>query len=67
MKKSKEDKISIVFFCIALILFGISMVTGLIPGLVYSIDKIWMFLGFAFFCFGLVFLNKAKNKNDKDE
>lgn len=57
---------SIKLFSAALVLFAISIVTGLIPGLSYSIDKICMYLGFAFFGFGLVFLNKRKN-NDEDE
>ena len=67
MKKSKEYKISIVLFIIALVLFGISMVTGLIHGFIYSTDKICMFLGIAFMGFGVYFLNKAKNSNDKYE
>lgn len=67
MKKSREYKISIVLFIAALAMFAISMVTGLIPGLIYSIDKICMFLGFALFGFGLSFLNKAKATDDKDE
>lgn len=64
MKKSREYKISIVLFIAALVMFAVSMVTGLIPGLIYSIDKICMFLGFAFFGFGVTFLNKDNNDND---
>lgn len=67
MKKSREYKISIVLFIAALAMFAVSMVTGLIPGLIYSIDKICMFLGFALLGFGVSFLNKAKDNNDKDE
>ena len=67
MKKSKEYKISIVLFSVALVAFVISMVTGLIPVLNSSIDKICMYLGFAFLGFGLVFLNKAKDNSDKTD
>ena len=65
MKKTKEYRISIVLFIVALVLFAISMVTGLIPSLNYSIDKICMYLGFAAFGFGLVLLKKAENTDDK--
>ena len=67
MKKTKEYKISIVLFIAALVVFAISIVTGLIPGIIYSIDKICMYLGFALFGFGLMFLNKAKDNNDKND
>lgn len=62
MKKSREYKISVVCFCIALVLFAVSIITGLIPGLVYSVDKICEYLGFACFGFGLVYASKAKGK-----
>ena len=64
MKKSKEYKISMVSSIAALVLLGISIVTGLIPGLIYSIDKICMYLGFAMFGLGMVFFTKSKKKND---
>lgn len=67
MKKSKEYKISIVLFSVALVLYCISMVTGLMPNLNFSIDKISMYLGFAFFGFGLVFLTKAKDSNNQED
>ena len=67
MKKSKEYKISFVLFVVCLILFGISIVTGLIPELDFSIDKICMYLGFACFGFGLVFFKKAKDKNNDSQ
>ncbi len=67
MKKSKEYKISITLFCICLVLYIVSIVTSLIPGLTYSIDKISMYLGFAFFGFGLMFLAKAKDKDDSKD
>lgn len=67
MNKSKEYKISMVLLVIALVLYGISIITGLIPGLDFSIDKISMYLGFAFFGFGLLFLTKAKKNNDSEE
>ena len=64
MKDSKEYKISNVLFVIALVLYSISIITGLIPGLVYSVDKICMYLGFAMFGLGMVFFTKSKKKND---
>lgn len=64
MKNTKEYKISIVMFTIALLLDGISIVTGLIPDFDFSLDKICMYLGFAFFGFGLVFLKKAKDNSE---
>lgn len=67
MKNSKEYKISSTLFCVALVLYGISIVTGLIPGLEYSIDKICMYLGFAFFGLGLVFFSKSKGSDDKED
>ena len=67
MKKSKEYKICFGSFCICLILYGISMVTGLMPGLTSSIDKICMYLGFACFGFGLVFLKKSEKNNSNKE
>lgn len=67
MKKTKESKICIVLFSISLVLYGISIITGLIPGLDFSIDKISMYLGFAFSGFGLVFLKKAKDNDENEE
>lgn len=67
MKKTKEYKISIVLFSIALVLYAVSIITGLIPGLEIAIDKICMYLGFAFFGFGLVFLQKASKANANEE
>ena len=67
MKKSKEYRICVVLFVVALVLYGISIVTGLIPDLDSSIDKICMYLGFAFFGFGLVFLKKAKDNNENED
>ena len=37
---------------------------GLIPGLIYSVDKICMYAGFACFGLGLVYLAKAKDNNE---
>lgn len=62
MKKSKEHKISAVFFSISILLLCISLVTGLLPGLNFAIDKICMYLGFAFLGLGLVFLKKSKDE-----
>ena len=67
MKKSKEYKISRALFCVSLILLCISLVTGLIPGLVFAVDKICMYLGLAFLCLGFVFLKKAVDKNDNGD
>lgn len=67
MKNSKEYKISTALFCVALVLYAISIVTGLIPGLAFAIDKICMYLGFAAFGFGLVFLKKSKDNNVDEE
>ncbi|MCQ2568869.1 MAG: hypothetical protein MJ155_01100 [Candidatus Saccharibacteria bacterium] len=65
MKESKEYKISIALFIAALVVDGISLITGLIPDLNSSIDKICMHLGFALLGFGLVFLAKAKDSKGK--
>lgn len=63
MKKSKEYKISTVLFCISLVLYVISFITGLIPKLDFSIDKISMYLGFSCYGLGLVFLKKSEKSN----
>lgn len=63
MKNTKEYKISVVLFSVALVLFGISLVTGLIPNLSFSVDKICQYLGFAVFALGLVYLKKAKDNS----
>lgn len=67
MNKSIEYKISVVLFSLSLILCFISMVMGLIPGLCFSIDKICMYLGFSFLCFGLLIFEKSEENNDKRE
>lgn len=64
MKQSKAYRISVVLFVITLIFDSISIVTGLMPNLNSSIDKICMYLGFAFLGMGLVFLKKAKDNSD---
>ena len=60
MKKSKEYKISVGLFSVALVLYCISLITGLFPELNFSIDKISMYLGFSLFCLGLVFMERIK-------
>lgn len=67
MKKSKEYKICFGSFCICLILYGISMVTGLMPGLTSSIDKICMYLGHTFLCLGILFSYKIGNSKNTDK
>ena len=67
MKKTKEYKICFGLFCICLILYGISMVTGLMPELNSSIDKICMYLGHTFLCLGIVFSLKYKDNVNIDE
>lgn len=67
MKKSKEYKISMVLFSVCLLLYGISFITGLIPELNYSIDKICFRLGFVLFCLGLIYSKKANGNKDKKE
>lgn len=67
MKKLKEYKICFGLFCICLILYGISMVTGLMPELNSSIDKICMYLGHTFLCLGIVFSLKHKDNVNIDE
>lgn len=67
MKNSKEYKISAALFCVSLVLFVISMITGLMLELDFAIDKICMYLGFASFCSGLVFLKKAKDNNGNED
>ena len=63
----KNSKVSVVLFIVALVLFAASIVTGLIPNLVYSIDKITMYAGFAFFVLGLVFMAKSKKANNDEK
>lgn len=65
MKETKDNKKSVVLFSIALVLFAISIVTGLMPGLVYSIDKISGGLGFACFCYGLTLMYQSKDHDNK--
>lgn len=65
MKKTKEFTISVSLFIVALICDAISIVTGLIPNLDFSIDKICMYLGIAFLGFGLIFLKEAKDNSKK--
>ena len=67
MKKTKEYKICFGLFCICLILYGISMVTGLMPELNSSIDKICMYLGHTFLCLGIVFSLKYIDNVNIDE
>lgn len=67
MKKTRAYKISVVLFCVSLVLFGISIVTGLIPGLVFAIDKISMYLGGALLSLGFVLLKKAKDNSDSED
>ena len=67
MKNSKEYKISTVLFGVALVLYCISIITGLIPELSFAIDKICMYLGFSFLCFGLLIFEKSEENNDKRE
>lgn len=57
--EKKEYKISVVLFCVSLLFFAISFITGLIPALIFSIDKICMYLGFSFLSAGFVFLRRA--------
>ncbi len=66
MKNSKEYKISKVLFIIALVCFAISLVTSLIPNFEYNTYRIFMFLGFAFNGFGIVYFKKSE-KNDTDK
>lgn len=67
MKRSKEYKISVVSSGLALVLFCISLVTGLIPGLVYSVDKICFGLGFACLGLGLIYMKKSKEYSSNEE
>lgn len=62
MKKSKEYIISCWLFSMSLVMYCISMITGLIPGLQFSMDKICMYLGFSFLGLGLVFMHKSNEK-----
>lgn len=68
MKKEKrplEHKFCVGLFIISLVMYGISLVTGLMPELNCSIDKICMYLGFSFFGFGLVVMNIMTIKTEK--
>lgn len=69
MKASKKYKISIALSVVVLILFGISMVSGLMPvkERIYSIDKISLYLGFALLGFSYMFLNKSKSNDELEE
>ena len=60
MKRTNEEKITITLAAVALVLFGVSAVTGLMPNLNSSIDKICMYLGLAMTCLSFVFMGKAK-------
>lgn len=60
MKKSKEYKISCVLFSVCLVMYVISIVTGLISDLHLSIYKITQYLGFTFFSLGLLIAIKSK-------
>lgn len=66
MKDLKDNKISIVLFGLALLVFGVSFVTGLIPEMDFAIDKICMYLGFSLFGFGLIFMTKNMKNNNMD-
>ncbi len=61
MKRTKEEKISIAMSCAALVLFAVSLVTGLMPNLESSIDKICFFLGIALTCLAATYVSKAKS------
>lgn len=64
MKKSREYKISVGLFSASLVSYAISIVTGLIPNLSFSIDKICMYLGFALLGLGLVYFRKTKDNDE---
>lgn len=67
MKQSKEYKISYVLFCVAIVLFGVSLVTGVMSNINSSIDTICLFLGISFMCFGFVVLGKSKKNSDDED
>ncbi len=58
----KENVISTVLFCVAIALFVVSGITGLMPGFENSIDKISMLLGFVFMNLGFLTVFKRKEK-----
>ena len=64
MKNSKEYVISKWLFCVSIISFCLSGITGIVSSNT-SIDKIFFYLGLSFLCCGFVFLNKSKDNNDK--
>lgn len=66
MKRSKEYKISVGLFSISIVLYCVSMITGLIPELSFAIDKICMYVSFSVFCMGLVFMMKNDEKNNNN-
>ncbi len=65
MKNSKEYKISIAMFIVAIVCFCVALVTGLIQGLNIAIDSICGGLGLAALGFGIMFQNKAKKKAEE--
>ena len=67
MKRTTEKKISITLAIVALVLYAVSAVTGLMPNLHSSIDKICMYLGLAMTCMSLVYLSKDNTKAAKAE
>ena len=65
MNKSREYKISVVLFVVAIVLFSVSLITGLIPGMIFSVDKMCGHLGWVFFGVGLLLMGKDKVYNVK--
>lgn len=65
MKNTKEYKISIAMFIVAIVCMGVALVTGLIQGLNFAIDSICAGLGLASMGLGLMFQAKAKKKAEE--
>ena len=67
MKNSKEYKLSIAMFIVALVCLSVALVTGLITGLNIAIDSICGGLGLAAMGLGLMFQAKAKKNSSEKE
>lgn len=61
MEKSKEYKISIALSSVALVLLCVAFVTGLIPEINPSVEKICLYLGIALNFLGFAYLKKSKD------
>ncbi len=64
MKKTREYKISCLLSIVAIALFCVAGITGLIPSINPVIEEVCFGLGFSFSCLGVVFLKKSEKNNN---